>query len=179
MTQKSSRACAAATLLTSLLVVVACDLPRDADGTVDRIRNGTMHVGYVADTPWVTDSAQQAGGVEGAIARTLARQLNASIVWHSAPSSTLLESLNQRELDLVLGDLSAKSPWKQQVALTRPFFTDTIEVPGPPNNRQPVHRMQQLVLAVPPGENAWLTRVEQLIYQQRDQIAALARKAGR
>src|SRR6185369_5924264 len=41
---------------TFVLLVAACDLPRDSDGTLDRVRGGTMRVGVVIDTPWTKDS---------------------------------------------------------------------------------------------------------------------------
>src|SRR5438270_13969486 len=93
-----------------LLALAACSLPRDADGTLDRIRGGTMRVGIVVDTPWVTDSSGQAGGVEGALVRDVAQRLNAKIAWAHGEESELLEIMQHRELDLVIGGFTASSP---------------------------------------------------------------------
>ena len=46
-----------AMLIAGVLLLAACDLPRDSDGTLDRVRGGTMRVGVVIDTPWTKDSA--------------------------------------------------------------------------------------------------------------------------
>lgn len=108
-----------------ILASVACGLPRDSAGTLDRIRRGSMRVGVVVDTPWTTDSAAGAGGIEPALVRSLADSLGTRIVWVRGPEGNLLSSLEKRQLDLVIGGLNAKSPWAQRVALTRPFYIDT------------------------------------------------------
>src|SRR5437763_7547822 len=94
-----------------IAVCAACGLPRDSDGTLDRIRGGTMRVGVVVDTPWTTDSAGVAGGVEGGLVQSLARELNARVHWIPRQQGELLTALQHRELDLVIGVLSATSPW--------------------------------------------------------------------
>src|SRR5256885_12576211 len=94
----------------------SCDLPRDASGTLDRVRGGTIRVGFVVDTPWVTDSSDGAGGVEAALVNEVARSVGARVAWIRAPQSNLLETLHARELDLVIAGLTSTSPYKQQVA---------------------------------------------------------------
>jgi polar amino acid transport system substrate-binding protein len=111
-----------------LLGVTACDLPQDAAGTSDRVRRGTMRVGIVADTPWVTDSAGKVGGIEGNFVAELGRKFGARVDWVRRPEAELLLALSRRELDLVIGGLTDALPWKQQVAFTRPYYTDTIVV---------------------------------------------------
>src|SRR4051812_4006009 len=86
-----------------LLGVTACGLPRDTAGTSDRVRHGTMRVGVVADTPWVTDSAGTVRGIEGKFAAELAAELGARIEWVRRPEAELLLALSHRELDLVIG----------------------------------------------------------------------------
>jgi polar amino acid transport system substrate-binding protein len=224
--------------LVGLLVLVAlaaCGLPRDASGTLSRVRGGTMRVGVVIDTPWTTDSATEVGGIEGALARVLARQLGARIEWVRAQPEELLQSAHDRELDLVIGGFTASTPWKKQLALTRPYYVDTEFVAGPPGGAPPstierssiavrqgdpasatirkqggqpvivrdlssaatavvapswrlaqLHRVpnvqlqlakNQHVLVTPPGENAWLLRVEQLLFEQRAAVPARLRTA--
>jgi len=150
-----------------LLVLAACGLPRDSDGTLDRVRGGTMRVGVVIDTPWTKDSAGVIGGVEGGMARDLAASLGARIEWVRAPEGELLAALQDRELDLVIGGLRASSPWKQQVAFTRPFYVDTLRP-----------RKDEHVLAVAPGENAFLMRVESMLIARQAEVPALLRRSG-
>jgi polar amino acid transport system substrate-binding protein len=155
-----------------VLAVTACDLPRDSDGTLDRIHDGTMRVGVVVDTPWTTDSSGVAGGIEGGIVQSLARSLNARVSWKRGQQDYLLTSLQHREIDLVIGGLTADSPWSKQVAFTRPYFTDTVEVAGSSKPRQHV-------LAASPGENAWLMRIEQLLITYQGLVPREARQAAR
>jgi polar amino acid transport system substrate-binding protein len=82
----------------------------------------------VVDTPWVTDSAGGAGGVEAGLAMELARGLNARPKWVHGPEAELMEALERRELDLVIGGVTGKLPWKSQVAFTKPYYTDTLTV---------------------------------------------------
>jgi polar amino acid transport system substrate-binding protein len=139
-----------------VILAVACDLPRDSDGTLDRIRGGTMRVGFVVDTPWTTDSAGAVGGIESGIVRSLARELNSRVSWVRGNEHELLTALQDRELDLVIGGLNDRSPWSKQVAFTRPYYTDTVRIVAAP-------REQRHVLATSPGENAWLVRVEEML----------------
>lgn len=225
-----------ALLLVPLCVAAACGLPRDADGTLDRVHHGVMRVGMVVDTPWVTDSAG-AGGVEGRMIRELARELGARIEWVRGTQSDLLETLHHREVDAVVGGLTAASPWAKEVALTLPFYTDTVAVSPPPGSGalstlegitvgvhagdpiagvirekggEPVqhaaldtvrsaiaaptwtldglHRTADRnmilaqnphVIAVSPGENAWMMRVEKVLLRHRDGVGRMLREARR
>jgi polar amino acid transport system substrate-binding protein len=119
-----------------LLVLVAggaCDLPRDPEGTLDRVRGGTMRVGVLEHPPWtVLTPSGAARGIEGALIAELARELGARIEWVRGTESQLLEALEMRELDVVIGGLTDSSPWARQVAFTRPFYTDTIVIGAPP-----------------------------------------------
>jgi polar amino acid transport system substrate-binding protein len=114
-----------------LMVVMAC-APTDERGTLVRARGGTIRVGVSENRPWTTlPSGGGAGGLEGALAAEVARDLGAKIEWVRAPESQLLEALALHELDLVIGGLTHVTPWKSRVALTRPFYVDTIVVAGP------------------------------------------------
>lgn len=115
-----------------LLSAAACSFPRDADGTTDRVRNGTLRVGVVVDTPWVTDSAGTVGGVEVGLVNELARGLHATPRWVRGSEPALMESLKGREVDLVIGGVTAKVPWAREVAFTRPYYTDTLVIGAPP-----------------------------------------------
>jgi hypothetical protein len=50
-----------------LALAVACDFPRDAEGTLARVRGGTMRVGVGEHTPWVRLTSQEPEGVEPAL----------------------------------------------------------------------------------------------------------------
>ena len=229
----SPRVVATLVAFVALGTLGACNLPRDADDTLAHVQGGTMRVGMVVDTPWVTDSAGGAGGIEGALTRAIAADVHANIAWVHGTEASLLESVRERELDLVIGGFTATSPYSKHVAFTKPYYTDTVQVagapggvaprslehlrvavrPGDPTAAQirhekgtpltvadlattreavaaPTWRLAQLarvgnpglelaqqthVLAVPPGENAWLVRVERLLRDHKGQVPTLLR----
>lgn len=220
-----------------LVLASACDLPRDSNGTLDHLKRRPIRVGFVVDTPWVTDSAGAAGGIEADLVQSLARGIGTRIEWVPGQESALLESLKERELDLVIGGLTARSPWKNELAFTRPYYVDTVLVAGaqgsaPPSTIAkahvgvrrgdpiaveirkkdatpvPVERLelhngpiaaptwkldrltrignkelaiaqQPHVLAAPPGENAWLVRIEQMLIERRDAVPQMLRSMPR
>jgi polar amino acid transport system substrate-binding protein len=114
-----------------LLLAAGCNLPRDADHTLEHIRNGPLRVGIVHNPPWVIDSGGRIAGVEPQLVEALARDLGASPVWISGTESELLSQLHDRELDLVIGGLTAESPWKKEVAFTRVYYQDSTLVALP------------------------------------------------
>jgi polar amino acid transport system substrate-binding protein len=222
-------------LLPLIAGLASCGLPRDSGGTLERVRGRVIRVGFAVDTPWTTDSAGGAGGVEARLVRLLARGIDAQVDWVHGEQGQLLEALKNRDLDLVIGGISGKSPWSMQVGFTRPYYTDSVVIGGAPTaappadikNMQvavmagdpaasaikskdgkpvtvrdlasaklpvaaPTWRLAQLgrqpnasllllkqphVLAGPPGENAWLVHIEQLLLTQQDSIPSLLRQA--
>jgi polar amino acid transport system substrate-binding protein len=133
-----------------IATVSSCGFPRDSEDTLDRVRGGQLRVGVTEHAPWVTVHDDRMDGIEPRLIEELARGLGARAVWRRGGESEILEMLHRRELDIVAGGLTADSPWKGQVAFTRPYFTDTA-----------TGRMR--VLAVSPGENAFLVHVERFL----------------
>jgi ABC-type amino acid transport substrate-binding protein len=152
-------------LICTLSLASACGLPRDPEGTLDRVRGGTLRVGFVVDTPWVTAVGNGAGGIEGAIAAELARGLGARIAWTHAAETPLLTALHAGDLDLVVAGLTKDSPWAKQASFTRPYYVDTITEHG---KRTEVPH----VIAVRPGENAWQVHVERVLESRKSELAA-------
>jgi len=153
-------------LLLSTLILAACGLPRDPEGTLERVRGGTLRVGFVVDTPWVTEAGQGAGGIEGAIVTELARGLGARIAWTHASETPLLTALHDGDLDLVIAGLTKSSPWAAKASFTRPYYVDTTIVHG--------ERMEiPHVVAVRPGENAWQVHVERVLEARKSELAAM------
>ena len=159
-------------LLATLTLAAACGLPRDPEGTLDRVREGTLRVGFVVDTPWVTEAGQGAGGIEGAIATELARGLGARIAWTHASETPLLTALHEGDLDLVIAGLTKDSPWSAKASFTRPYYVDTTEVHG---KRTEVPH----VVAVRPGENAWQVHVERVLEARKSELAAMRHAVAR
>lgn len=159
-------------LVSTLSLAAACGLPRDPEGTLDRVRGGTLRVGFVVDTPWVTEAGQGAGGIEGAIAAELARGLGARIAWTHASETPLLTALHDGDLDLVIAGLTKDSPWAAKASFTRAYYVDTTMVHG--ERREEPH-----VVAVRPGENAWQVHVERVLEAHRGELAAMRHGVAR
>ncbi|HEY4670468.1 MAG TPA: transporter substrate-binding domain-containing protein [Gemmatimonadaceae bacterium] len=139
--------------------VSACGLPHDAEGTLPRVQNGVMRVGISADSPWVVQAGGSVSGYEAQIVTQLAAQLHSRIETHAGSESELLEKLHKQNLDIVIGGLTDDSPWKKSLALTRPYHED--------------REGKKHVLALPPGENAWLLTVERYLRDNEERLKAI------
>ncbi|HEX2126473.1 MAG TPA: transporter substrate-binding domain-containing protein, partial [Thermoleophilaceae bacterium] len=116
----------------------ACDIPADPDGTLDRVEGGVMRVGVTESDPWVKlEAGVPTGGVEVALARRFARDLDARIEWVSGREEELIGALKEGSLDLVIGGLTSKSRWKKDAALTRPYVKTRTVVGVPPETSPP------------------------------------------
>lgn len=223
----------------AFLVAVAlagCGIPRDPEGTLERVTGGTLVAGAVAVEPWVVaEDGRPAGGVEVRLAEEFARTLDADVEWMSGSEHELLAALEAGELDLVVGGLDASSPWGTRVSFTRPYLRTFLGVgvsdpdqvgEGIEGLRVAVERNTHAaalvreagaepfevaevstgvapaaveswrfddlrlldsgvrllevahVMAVRPGENAWVTALERFLSDRRDEIGDLLEAEG-
>jgi len=128
------RPVAAAPLLAAASPLAGCSLPRDPEGTLDRVRGDTLHVGVTEAPPFVVRHGERTepGGVEAALVRGFADSLGAAVAWHWGPADGHLEALERFELDLVAAGLTAATPWKKRAGLTRPYHTAHDALGAPP-----------------------------------------------
>lgn len=142
----------AAGVVALALLVAGCgvQIPSDPDGTLDRVRGAVLRVGVSPNDPWTEVSGEDVSGVEVALVRAFADSLDASVTWTTGGEEALVGQLERGELDLVIGGLTAASPWAEKAALTTAY---TFAV-GPDGTDEP-H-----VMAVPMGENSFLVELE-------------------
>jgi len=215
----------------SLVLLVACGLPKDTDDTLEHIQEGRLRAGAVVNPPWVAVDGNRLAGVDVHLVEAMARVLGARVSWARGTESELIEALEGGELDIVVGGLPADAAWTKEVGATRPYYTDTIilsspggsagdldgsrvsveagdpasvylrkkgAVPVPVSNLESaqgpiattpwklatlgrstsgivLHETPR-VMAVPPGENAWLLRLERALREWEDSIPRLLRK---
>ena len=115
------------------VAAASCGIPRDPEGTLARVQGGVVRVGVVHNPPWASLPASgEASGVEPGLVRLLAAELGARVEWVPGGESELLSALEHHSLDLVIGGLSALSPWKPKLGFSRPYYTDTLAVAGVP-----------------------------------------------
>jgi len=136
--------------------LVGCgSLPRDPDGTLQRVRSEhAFRVGIIAGAGTPGGNAETA-----AFIARVSRATGARATVRDGASEALLLDLEAGGLDLVLGPLSPKSPWADEVAILRP-----IAEPVAP---------QHLVVApiARNGENRWIMLLE----READAVARGAR----
>lgn len=147
--------------LVVLLAVGGCSatVPTDPDGTLDRVTGGTLRVGVSPNPPW-TDLPggpdADPAGTEVELVERFAESVDAEIVWVPGGEEDLIGQLEHAELDLVIGGLTATSPWSSKVALTYRYTSTT----GPRGEKE-LH-----VMAAPMGENAFLVELERFLLDQ-------------
>ncbi len=146
-------------LLLNLLILWAaclpsgCDsFPKDPHHTLDRVRNGTLRVGYSESRPWVIKSGNVPGGTEAELVQQFAQNLHAKIEWHNDTEQNLVERLEKNEIHLVIAGLTDDTPWKKKCGITRPY--------------RKVGK-KKYVMAVAPGENGFLVALEKFLQQHQ------------
>lgn len=144
-----------------VLAVAACGVtvPTDPEGTLDRVRGGQLRVGVTPNDPWTTLPAGPDGppaGIEVDLVEGFAEHLGAAVEWEIGSEEELIGDLEDGRLEIVVGGLTARSPWSSQAALTRPFVT----VPGERGEEE------NHVMATRTGENAFLVELERFLIAQ-------------
>lgn len=136
-----------------LVGVLACDWPRDPEGTLKRVRGGTLRVGAVHQPPWVILDPEGGppGGSEAELTAELARRLDAELEWRTGGETQLMQALQKFELDLVIGGITTESPYREEVGFTAPYHKE-------PDGEH--------VFAAPPGENGWVATLERFLGEQ-------------
>jgi hypothetical protein len=160
--QMTSPRCWAALAL--FVLTGGCDrLPRDMRGTLDEVRGQTLRAGVVSErAPWVERRDGGASGIEVQLIERFAARLGARVSWTWGGEQGLVERLERRELHVVAAGFDETSPWSKHVGMTRPYF----------ESEEDWSRSVRHVLAVPPGENAWLLQLERFLREERARVQA-------
>jgi ABC-type amino acid transport substrate-binding protein len=146
----------------SALLIAACGVPRDPEGTLDRATGGTITVGAIEAEPWVVvDGDEPRDGVEVELVERFAASLDADVRWVVGSEEELLSALELGELDLVVGGLTATNPWSGKVTFTRPYATRVEDVGMLEPATDPTET--EHVFAIRHGENAWLSAIERFL----------------
>ena len=140
---------------------VSCSrLPKDQNGALDRIRSsGEIRVGLSQEEPFVKLSGGEPSGVEVEIIKRFAESLGAHPVWTRGGEERLVKALEHFELDVVAGGLTSSTPWATHVGITAPYRRDQ-------------------VLAVAPGENELVKRLDEFTHAHRTEIEDLFAQEG-
>lgn len=134
-----------------LFLLGGCWLPRDPEGTADRVEGGTLDVGLLDDRDLDPPDAT-------ALAAIAAEFSARPRLRHGDPHQ-LLAALERGDLDLLIGGIPASTPFADHAGLSAPFGEVRIGT-----------RTEDRVLAVRKGENRFLLRI--------NRSTAALRKAG-
>lgn len=148
---------AARSVVVLALLLTACGIPRDPEGTLERVQGSSMRVGIAEHDPW-TSLRDGPSGIEVELVEAFARDLDAEIEWVEGAESEVLESIELGNLDLAIGGFTADDPWASRVSFIQPYY---------------VLGENQHVMAVPHGENAWIVRLERFLRTRLDQMPEL------
>ncbi len=156
-----SRPAWAAILAILLLALTACaHYPADPNGTLNNVTDGTMRVGVTENQKWVQiGEGAEPQGVEPDLLRDFASQLNADIEWHQGSEHELVDDLKHGELDVVIGGISAKTPWTTHAGLSRPYV----------KTKDGRGKTVKHVMLAPLGENAFILSLDKFLQSQEVQ----------
>ena len=157
-----------ASLIVGSLLLGGCSIPSDPKGTLDRARAGTLRVGFTYADPWVTRTGFEPAGVEVALVKGFAARLGSRIEWVEGSEEQLFEKLEFGELDLVIGGITSKSPWKRKGAYTRPYATVLSES----------GKLEKHVMAAHMGENAFLTELDVFLQGREREVGEMLTREG-
>ena len=106
-------------LVASAFSVPGCEaIPADPEGTLERVSGGVLRVGMSEHDPWTALEDGERSGVEVRLIEEFAAERAAEVDWHDGGEEFLIGELHRGALDVVVGGLTAKSPWVDQAALT-------------------------------------------------------------
>lgn len=130
-----------------LLLLSACALPRDPEGTSQRIAaTHELRVGATDNDPWTNAHSAEPSGIEPDLVRRFAGELGARILWTRGSETVLAQALKHHELDLAIGGFDAKTPWKSVAGVSQPFAT--------------AEDGRKHVFLVAPGENRFILSLD-------------------
>ncbi len=136
-------------MLALALVLTGCSVPADPDGTMDRIQGDTLRAGASLEDGLVEAADGTVTGPLAELVEEFAHRHDADVDWTTGSEESLVTALEERRLDIVVGGITADTPWVDRVGATR----------GYPE----IAEGRELVLLVPPGENRLLFELEQFL----------------
>lgn len=149
--RRRRRGAASVLCILVLLVATACGIPRDPDGTLDRIAGGELRVGASPHGDLVFADGGNVAGTLADVIEGFADEHDATVVWTVDSEERLVDDLESGALDLAIGGMTDATPWSERVSVTR-GYTGLDGAAGDP-----------VVVLLPLGENGLQAALEQYL----------------
>ncbi|GLJ80396.1 transporter substrate-binding domain-containing protein [Microbacterium imperiale] len=145
-------------LALSSLSLAGCgaQIPADPSGTLAAVEGGTLRAGVTPNGRVMDVSDDEPSGSEADAIRAFADSLDADVEWTVGSEEALVRELENGGLDLIAGGLTDQTPWTDKAGVTRPYAEITAQD----------GRTLKLVMLVPLGENAFLSRLETFLSER-------------
>jgi ABC-type amino acid transport substrate-binding protein len=148
--RRISRSAGVLAVLASAAFLTACGItvPADPNGTLEAVTGDVLRVGTSPDGDLVQISDGTPKGSVVELVDAFAATIRADPEWTVASEESLVGMLEAGELDLIAGGITADTPWVERAGVSR-GYTDISGADG-----------REIVMLVPLGENAFLSRLE-------------------
>lgn len=148
-------------LLALLLILFSCDIPRDSKNSFKKAKQKGLIVAYQENPPWAATAADGAPeGVEVELIKDFARFNNFRIKWKTGLIEEIMSDLTNYKTNVAIGGIKKNSLWRKKAA----FSVSWAITYGDKGEKE------ERVLAVSPGENKLLHKLDQFILQKRERF---------
>lgn len=144
-------ACVAAILVGCSTVSGWVTIPRDPQGTFERVEGGVLRAGASIEEGLVNQNGDAVAGPLPNLVDAFAGDHDVSVTWEVGSEETLVKGLQLGRLDIVIGGFTVDTPWADRAAVTRAYPN----IPG--------SQGREIVMLVPAGENRMLIEVESFL----------------
>ena len=143
----------------AFLAASSCGIPRDPEGTSERIASThEIRVGVSDNPPWTSAARAVPQGMEPDLVREFAARNGARVLWTRGSETPLVQSLKRHELDIVIGGFDKKTHWSATAGVTQPFVKDA--------------RGKKHVFLAAPGENRFILSLDRFLTDHMRAAAA-------
>lgn len=164
--------------LTVFVLLASCGLPRDVEGTLERVRGGVIRAGITESDPWTVLTDGEPSGVEVTILSDFAETIDAEIEWTLGSEEELFGAMEIHELDVVIGGLTSTSPWAGQVTFTHPYLTTAGVIGWPEGDPIPADIAGHKVVVEKGGRLAGLLQKTDAVSVEVEDLAAARGRAA-
>ena len=144
-----------------LVLLAGCGIPTDPRNTLDDVRrSGVVVVGASPAPPLVVLEGTTVTGGEAELAAGFAAHLDVRLRWVVGGEQHLVDQLGRGELQMIIGGITADTPWTSTTTPTRSYAESTDED----------GRRHQHVMLVQSGENWFLSELERYLDHQTGKL---------